>query len=425
MKPVFDYCDADAFCEGVRLADILQQVGSPVYVYSRDMIEQNCQRVLGENTGENFLACYAVKANSNLSILKVIFQKGLGADVVSGGEMTRALHAGCKPEKILFSGVGKQIYEIEQAVELKVKAINVESLQELEDVCQVADRLQTEARVAFRVNPNIDVATHPKIATGLYSTKFGMSEEQVRSVLSERLRSRFVKVVGLSCHLGSQIADIAPYRLAAERLKKLGDVALARGHQIDFIDLGGGMAIAYANEVLPDFSQYTALMADVLSDRPWQLVIEPGRFVVGPAGWLLTTALITKETPEKNFVVLDAAMNDLLRPALYGAYHEVKPLRAFGDDRAKVVVDFVGPVCETGDTLASARLVQPVKKGDQFAIADCGAYGAVMASRYNTRPMVAEVLVEGNRWRVIRPQESLAEILKEELALLTRSEESQ
>lgn len=402
------YQNGHARIDSLGVSELAETYGTPLYVYSGEMIEERLQALTKAFPAPHYQAYYAVKTNSNLSILRKIFQSGLGADVVSLGELERALIAGAQPGKIMFSGVGKRDDEIERAIQLELKSINIESKAEFLRVSEIAKKLGRPARIAFRVNPNIDAETHPKISTGLFSSKFGIVEDDVRDILYKAKNSKHLNVVGLTCHIGSQITSVQPYLDAAKRMKFLMNAAKDIGHRLEFVDMGGGFGIRYLDEILPAFSEFAQSMRDGLEDDAIQIAIEPGRSVVGEAGYLLTKALYKKSTPEKNFLIVDAAMNDLLRPTLYDAYHEI--VSESDASAKKLVFDVVGPICETGDVLGQARLLPYGHESGLYLIKNCGAYAAAMGSQYNSRPRPAEVYVSKGSAKLIRRRESLDEI---------------
>lgn len=395
----------DSFCESVSLTRIAEEYGTPCFVYSGTTIDEQCRSMRDAFHEHPTLLCYAVKANTTRAILTRIFSHGFGADVVSGGELERALRAGAVPAKIVFSGVGKLDWEIELAVEKEIGAFNVESIDELFRIETIAARMEKMPAVLLRVNPNIPVETNPYIATGLYSTKFGIAEADLPTALQALSKCPLLKLRGLSCHLGSQIADLETFRHAVERMTKLCATLQAQHPTIDRVNLGGGLAVRYQREKPPSVREYAQVLMESAKKSGLNLVLEPGRWLVAESGGLLTRVTTVKSTPQKNFAVVDAGMNDLIRPSLYEAYHPVMVVapRA-GDGRT---YDIVGPVCETGDFLALERILPPLQAGDLILVGLCGAYGSVMSSHYNSRPRIAEIWVERSQSRVIRRREPL------------------
>ncbi len=402
---VFHPRETDVLCESVSLTRLAAEYGTPCFVYSGNAIDHQC-RTLREAFHEHpTLLCYAVKANTTRAILTRIFSHGLGADVVSGGELERALRAGAVPAKIVFSGVGKLDWEIELALEKGIGAFNVESIDELRRIDTIARRMEKTPSVLLRVNPNIPVETNPYIATGLYTTKFGIAEADLAGAVQQIANCPSLRLRGLSCHLGSQIADLETFRQAAKRVTELTGALKAHHPEIDRVNLGGGLAVRYHREKPPAVRDYAQVLIEATKQAGLHLVLEPGRWIVAESGGLLTRVTTVKSTPQKNFAVVDAGMNDLIRPSLYEAYHPVMAVapRA-GDART---YDIVGPVCETGDFLALERSLPPLHAGDLLLVGVCGAYGSVMSSHYNSRPRIAEIWVERSQSRVIRLREPL------------------
>lgn len=402
--------------EDVPLEVIAERVKTPLYVYSTATIERH-YRVFAEALGDlPATICYAVKANSNIAVIRTLARLGAGADVVSGGELRAALAAGVPGERIVYSGVGKTADEMAAALRVGVMQINVESEPELEALDAVARATGHRARVAIRINPDVDANTHAKISTGRSENKFGIEWTGAHRVYARAAAMPGVAVIGAAVHIGSQLTDLAPYRTAFQRLRDLVAMLRADGHRIDVLDLGGGLGIPYGSEhaPVPTPAAYAEVIRTTLGDLGCRLVLEPGRMLVGNAGVLLTRVLYVKEGATRTFVVVDAAMNDLIRPAMYGAYHAIVPVAEPPDGAPLRDVDVVGPICETSDTFATDRPLPPVVAGDLLAFRGAGAYGAVMASTYNVRPLVPEVLVSGDRFAVIRPRLSVEEILGRE-----------
>jgi len=408
------YRDRALYCDDAPLADIAAQAGTPCYVYSSGTILRNF-RAYDHSFGDlPHTVCYAVKANSNVALLRLLGGAGAGFDIVSGGELYRVIQAGGDPGKVVFSGVGKTSEEIDQALSAGILAFNCESEPELALIDALAHRRGVKARVALRVNPDVDAVTHAYISTGRLAHKFGVDIAEAEAVYDRARQHPNLLLEGVSCHIGSQLMDPAPLLKAVDRVLALIDRLKAKDFDIRHADLGGGLGVAYKpDEVTPAISQFVADLGARLAGRNLHVMIEPGRSIVGEAGILLTRVLYRKKTGEKEFVVVDAAMNDLIRPALYGAYHEILPVRQTGT--LPMRVDVVGPVCETGDFLARDREMPEVFPGDLLAIRSAGAYGFAQSSNYNARPRAAEVLVENDRWRTIRRRETYADLIRGEL----------
>jgi diaminopimelate decarboxylase len=409
----FHYQAGELRAEDVPLEKIAAQVGTPCYVYSSATLRRH-YRVFDEAfAAAPHLVCYSVKANSNLAVLRVFAREGCGFDIVSGGELYRARRAGADPRRIVFSGIGKTRDEMAYALREGILAFNVESAGELDLLDRVAAEVGRKAPVSFRVNPDVDPKTHPYISTGMNKSKFGID---IRRAVEQYERARSLsnlEVVGVDCHIGSQLTDVSPFRDALARLRGLILDLRARGFDIRYLDFGGGLGITYEDEEPPTPKDYAdALLRDGIEKLGVTLLLEPGRVLVGNAGILLTRVLFLKETDTKKFVIVDGAMNDLIRPSLYGAYQRIDPVRQ--TERPSAVVDVVGPVCESGDFLAKDRELQAVLPGELLAVRSAGAYGFVMASNYNTRPRAAEVLVDGSTYHVVRARETLDDLVRGE-----------
>jgi diaminopimelate decarboxylase len=390
--------------EDVALPRIAEAVGTPTYVYAKATLERHL-RVFDEAfSGHPHLVCYAMKANSSQAILHMFADRGAGADIVSGGELFRALRAGIPAERIVFSGVGKTPAEMAEALRAGILCMNVESEPELFVLAQVARELGLRAPVSLRVNPDIDAETHPYIATGLRESKFGIPIDDASRLATRVAADPHLELVGLDCHIGSQIVSLDPLLGALDSVIALSDELRTRGHSVRHLDLGGGLGIPYDRETPPHPSELGRAVVERMRGRPETIILEPGRVIVGNAGILLTRVLYVKDAPARRFIVLDAAMNDLARPSLYGAHHDIWPVTRPEDDRRELV-DVVGPVCESGDTFAKQRELPPVREGDLVAIMSAGAYGYAMASNYNSRTRACEVLVDGDRWAVVRERE--------------------
>lgn len=401
-------------CEQVRFEDLAQQFGTPLYVYSQNELSTAFARYQQAFSALKPLICYAVKANSNLSILRHFAQLGSGFDTVSGGEIARVLAAGGAADKIIYSGVGKSVAEIEYALTVGIKCFNVESLPELDRINEVAQRLNKVAPISLRINPDVDAKTHPYISTGLKANKFGiaMSDAQRAFVYAHSLPA--LKVIGIDCHIGSQLIDLSPLIEACERLLILVDKLAQQNIVLQHIDLGGGVGIVYHEEQTPDLHFYADELTKLLQQRSLNLIIEPGRSLVGQAGTLLTRVEYVKQGEEKNFVIVDAAMNDLIRPTLYEAYHHIENT-VFR--QPEILVDVVGPICETGDFLAQNRMLA-AEQGDLLLVHGAGAYAASMASNYNSRCRAAEILVNGKEVKLIREREKIDDLFANERTLL-------
>lgn len=405
-------------CEDVPLPRLAEKYGTPVYVYSTETIEKRHHLFDRAFREVPHTICYSVKANSNLSVLRLLARRGCGFDVVSGGELERVLAADRKAvKKVVFSGVGKTRPELGAALKAGILLFNVESESELWALAECAGRLHTTAPIALRVNPDVAAETHPYISTGLHKHKFGVPIGEARALYAKASGARYLKVRGVSVHIGSQITDATPFGEAMLRVADLVRELRRDGHKVDYVDAGGGLGISYEKLLSPEFADqvaaYARALASPLRSLDIHLLLEPGRSIIGPAGVLLTSIIYKKANNGKRFVIVDAAMNDLIRPALYNAYHQIIPVTRRGDDGAKTeTTDIVGPVCETGDFFARDRELPLVEEGDLLAILDAGAYGMVLSSNYNTRPRPAEVLVSGKSTKVIRRRETNADLLR-------------
>ena len=411
----FEYRNGQLHAENVAIADIARAHGTPCYVYSRATLERHWHAFNDAFGAQPHLVCYAVKANSNLAILNLFARLGSGFDIVSGGELQRVLAAGGEAGKVIFSGVGKSRDEIKLALEVGVKCFNVESLPELDRINEVAAAMGQTAAISLRINPDVDAQTHPYISTGLKENKFGIAFVDAMGAYRHAAALPNLRIVGIDCHIGSQLIDLSPLAEALERLLVLVDQLAAEGIVLQHIDIGGGVGIVYNDEAQPDLQAYADTVARLLAGRPQHLVMEPGRSLVGNAGLLLTQVEFVKQGEGKNFVIVDAAMNDLMRPALYQAYHAIEAVEPHSDVPA-VLADVVGPICETGDFLAKDRELA-VLAGDLLAVKSAGAYAASMASNYNTRTRAAEVMVKQGEQRLIRRRETISDLWKDEVGL--------
>ncbi|WMT89175.1 diaminopimelate decarboxylase [Pelagibacterium sp. H642] len=405
----FQYRDGEMFAEDVALAAIADEIGTPFYCYSGATFRRHI-RVMGEAfAGLDMLVAYAMKANSNQAMLAIATQEGIGVDVVSGGELERALQAGIAADKIIFSGVAKTRAEMRAALAAGILCFNLESEPELERLDAVAAEMGVVAPVSVRVNPDVDARTHAKISTGKSENKFGVPYARAEAVYARIAECANLKAVGVDMHIGSQIVDLEPFDNAFALMAELVGRLREAGHDIHHVDVGGGLGIPYRHDAPapPDPLAYAEIVKARVSELGCKLIIEPGRLIAGNAGVLVTGVEYVKQTDKKSFVIVDAAMNDLIRPTLYEAHHDVLPLQEAGADAKTIRADIVGPVCESGDYLALDRQIANVAEGDRLVIMTAGAYGAVMSSTYNTRPLIAEVLVEGNRWHAVRPRQSV------------------
>lgn len=411
----FNYRQHQLFAEDVSIKEIALEFGTPCYVYSRATLERHW-RAFDEAFGSHpHLICYAVKANSNLAILNLLARLGSGFDIVSVGEMRRVLVAGGSPDKIVFSGVGKREDEIQAALAVGIRCFNVEVAGELDRINRLAGEMGVVAPVSFRVNPDVDAKTHPYISTGLKENKFGLDSEGALHEYRRAVQMPNVKVVGIDCHIGSQLTETAPFLAALERVLALVDQLHAEGIHLQHLDLGGGLGIRYRDETPPLPAEYISAILQCLQGREVEIMLEPGRAIVGNAGILVTRVEYLKTTPSKNFAIVDAAMNDLVRPSLYSAWQEIIPVDAHSPAQA-LVWDIVGPVCETGDFLGKNRDLK-IQPGDFLAVRSAGAYGFTMSSNYNSRPRPAEIMVDGGQVYLIRARERLESLWNGEQVL--------
>lgn len=412
----FEYRDDVLCAEDVRLDDIAQQVGTPFYCYSTATLVHHWQ-VLADalaKAGLKATVCYALKANANRAVVQTLARCGAGADVVSEGELRQALTSGVPAEKIVFSGVGKTREELLYAVSKGILQINVESEPELEMLSAVASERGVRARVALRVNPDVDAGTHAKITTGTKENKFGIAWDDAARIYARAATLPGLDVMGLACHIGSQLSDMTPFRNAFRRIHELVLALRAAGHTVTTLDVGGGLGVPYGQEIPPSPMVYAGIIAETLSDLGCRLILEPGRLMVGNAGVLVTQVIRIKDSGHRRFVIVDAAMNDLMRPALYDAHHTIMPVQRPEAGTPQTPADVVGPVCETGDTFARDRILPPVQAGDLLVLCTAGAYGATMSSSYNCRPLIPEVLVKGGEFAVVRSRPSYSKMHENE-----------
>lgn len=406
--------NGELYAEDLPLRDVAERFGTPCYVYSRAAFTQqylSYAQALGSHPG---MICYAIKANSNLAILNMLAKLGAGFDIVSGGELERVLYAGGNPSRIVFSGVGKSVQEMARALDVGIFCFNVESEAELELLAQVAADKGKVANVSLRVNPDVDANTHPYISTGLKENKFGIAIERAPAVYARAAQLPSLAIKGLDCHIGSQLTQLTPFLDALERLLLLIDELAAKGIHISHLDLGGGLGVTYRDETPPPVAEYMAAIKAKLGDRPLALMFEPGRSISANAGVLLTQVMFLKPTEHKNFAVIDAAMNDNIRPSLYQAWQDIRPLQQRG--QAPKTWDLVGPICETGDFLGKGRELA-IEPGDLLAVMSAGAYGFSMSSNYNTRGRAAEVVVDGDQMHLVRARETFEDLIRGEALL--------
>lgn len=405
----FEMRDGELFAEEVRVADLAAAHGTPLYVYSAATIRRHFDAFDSAFSGLDHLTCYSVKANSNVNVLRLMGEQGAGMDIVSGGELHRALTAGIPSGRIVYSGVGKRAEEIRAALEADILMFNVESLAELARINDIAGDMGRKARISFRINPDVDPKTHPYISTGMKKNKFGLDIEKSLEAYQLARDLPAIEPVGIDCHIGSQLTSINPFLEALDKIlafkARLDDMGLGIRH----LDLGGGLGITYNEEEPPHPREFGEALTSRLKDMDLKVILEPGRVIVGNAGILVTQVVYLKETPSKRFVIVDAAMNDLIRPSLYGSYHRIGEVAAH--DRPKAKVDVVGPICESGDFLARDRELPGLEQGEYLAVYSAGAYGFAMSSNYNSRPRAAEILVDGSTARVIRRRESYDDLV--------------
>ena len=409
----FGYIDGVLHAENVPVPEIAKAVGTPFYVYSTATLERHYKVFSGAFADVDAMVCYAMKANSNQAVLKTLAKLGAGIDVVSGGELRRALAAGVPASRIMFSGVGKTVAEMDYALDAGIYCFNIESEPELEVLNLRAVKAGKRAHVSFRINPDVDARTHAKISTGKKENKFGISYERARAVYAHAATLPGIEVTGIDMHIGSQITELQPFEDAFRLLRELVEALRTDGHTISHVDIGGGLCIPYRedNNPLPLPDAYAHIVKNELKSLNCKIVTEPGRLIVGNAGILVTEVIYVKDGGEKTFVIVDGAMNDLIRPTLYEAYHGIRPVVQPTEDAPRIKADIVGPVCETGDYLALDREMAAPEPGDLIAVSSAGAYGAVQAGTYNSRLLVPEVLVKGDKFHVIRPRGTYEELI--------------
>lgn len=405
----FDYRDGELWAEQVRVRDLAERFGTPLYVYSTRTLTRHYRAFDSAMQGLDHLTCFSVKANGNVGLLRLMGRLGAGVDIVSGGELHRALKAGIDPRKIVFSGVGKQEHEIRQALATDILMFNVESAQEMERIGRIAAEMSREARISIRINPDVDPKTHPYISTGLKKNKFGLDILEATGLYLLAKETPFLEPVGIDCHIGSQLTQIGPFAEALGKLLDFVDQLQQSGVTIRYFDLGGGLGITYNDEEPPLPEELGRVIAKSLAGKPLTVILEPGRAIAGNAGILVTRVLYTKRTAVKKFVIVDAAMNDLVRPSFYGAYHRIGEVSP--QARQLEVVDVVGPICESADFLAQDRALPALKPGELVAVFSAGAYGFTMSSQYNSRPRAAEVMVDGDQTALIRRRETYDDLI--------------
>lgn len=409
----FTYVNGELYCEEVPISRIAAEIGTPFYLYSYRTLRNHF--LVFDHAFRNIphIICFAAKANSNIAILRIFIKEGGGVDIVSGGELFRALRAGVDPKKVVYSGVGKRVDEIEFALEQDILMFNVESFQELEVINTCAGKMGKKAGIALRVNPDVDPETHPYISTGLKENKFGIDVASSLKAYRKARRMANLDIIGVSCHIGSQLVKISPFVDALRKLKELIQLLIDEGFCIKYLDFGGGLGITYGDEKPPHPEEYAQAIIETAGDLPVTFIFEPGRVIVGNAGILITRVLYTKEKEGKNFIIVDAGMNDLIRPSLYSAYHAIKPV--LRKRRRHIIADVVGPICESGDYLAKNRKLPRFERDELMAVMSAGAYGFTMSSNYNSRPRIAEVLVSGRNFHIIRERETYEDIVKGEI----------
>ena len=409
----FNYKDNQLYCENVPLSEIAHAVGTPVYVYSHKTLVDHYKKLDKAFYSTDHLICYSVKSNSNLAVISALAREGSGFDIVSGGELFRVIRAGADPRKVVYAGVGKTAREIEYALNNNILFFTVESFPELEEVNAVAKKLNKIAKIAIRVNPDVDPKTHQYTSTGKAENKFGLDIESAFAAYSKALTLKNIKASALHMHIGSQIVDIKPYQEAIQKIIPFIERLKSIGVELEILDIGGGMGIIYKEEKPSSAEEFANLVLPLIKNLRLKILIEPGRFIAGNAGVLLTKVLYIKANALKNFVIVDAGMNDLIRPSLYGAFHEIIPVKN-SSNTGNVVSDVVGPICESGDFFAKDRKMPAVEPEDVLAIRSAGAYGFTMSSQYNSRPKATEVMVKGNQYHIVRKRETYEDLIRGE-----------
>jgi diaminopimelate decarboxylase len=410
----FRYINGELFCEKVKLSGIAKKLGTPLYIYSYKTLTDHYLKLKAAFSKINPLICYSVKANSNLSILKALVNKGAGLDIVSGGELFRAIKVGCPTDKIVYASVGKTDKEIAEAIKRKILFFNIESFSELENINRISKSLNKVTNIAIRINPDVEPGTHKFITTGRLTNKFGIDFKSAYKILLLRKKFSNLTISGLHIHIGSQITESAPYVSAITKMVKFIAQLKRRGISLEYLNIGGGLGIIYDKETPQTAEKFAQKVLPLLESCGLKIIMEPGRFIVGNAGILITKVLYIKSTPQKKFVIVDAAMNDLVRPALYEAHHSIFPLRHRDKSKVKEKVDVVGPICESADFFAKNRYLPSLKENEYLAIMGAGAYGFSMSSNYNSRPRAAEVLIDKNKTILVRKRETNKDLLRNE-----------
>lgn len=405
----FHYQNGELFCEGVKVSSIARKVGTPVYIYSHKTLVDHFRKVKAAFAEIDPVICFAMKANSNLALLKALVHEGAGFDIVSGGELKKAKMVGADMKKVAFASVGKTDEEITEAIKAGILLFNVESKPELVNINRIAGKMKKTVQAALRINPDIEAPTHEKINTGSLKKKFGIDLKTARSIFLDQKAYRWAQINGVHIHIGSQITKAAPFLAAIEKALAFIDELEADGISVSYFDIGGGLGILYKDETPQTALEYAGKVLPLLRGRKFRVLMEPGRFIVGNAGIFITKKLYLKDNGVKKFMIVDAGMNDLVRPSMYGAYHEIIPVRK--SIASKVTADVVGPICESGDTFAHDRKLPNVQDGEYLALLSAGAYGYVMASNYNVRPRAAEVLVKGNKWAIVQERETFRDLV--------------
>ncbi len=408
----FIFRDNELYCESIPVKKIAEEVGTPFYLYSLATIKRHFKAFNESSKVMDSIVCFSVKANSNIAILNVLFKLGWGADIVSGGELFRAIKAGVDTSKVVYSGVGKTAGEIEFALNSDILMFNIESMSELYLINKIAENMGEKARISFRVNPDVDPKTHPYISTGMKKNKFGINIKHALESYEEAKKLNNIEAVGLDCHIGSQLTEVAPFDDAVKIIKDLLLKLNKKGFNIQYVDLGGGLGITYENEMPPHPSTYMNSIKDILEGYKGKVIFEPGRVIIGNSGAFITKVIYNKSTGHKNFIIVDGGMNDLIRPALYEAYHEIIPVIKKTGSRVKA--DVVGPICESADFLGKERTFHSIDEGDFLAVLSAGAYGFSMSSNYNSRPRAAEILVDGDKYYIIRKRETYEDLIEKE-----------
>lgn len=409
----FEYRDGSLFAENLRVSDLANEYGTPLYIYSAATFRRHFEAFDSAFAGLDHLTCYSVKANSNLSVLRLLAEQGAGMDIVSGGELYRAMKAGVSPSKIVYSGVGKRASEIHQALDAGILMFNVESIAELLKINEVAESMGKIAKISFRINPDVDPQTHPYISTGMKKNKFGLDIENSLKAYKMTQDLDNVEPIGMDCHIGSQLTSIDPFLEALEKLLDFYEKLKGLGMSIDYLDLGGGLGIPYDAEEPPHPTEFGQALQNMLTGVPLKVILEPGRVIAGNAGIMVTEVVYTKSNPSKNFLIVDGAMNDLVRPSLYGSFHRIDEVEQQGRETAEY--DVVGPICESGDFLARDRELPRIVEGERIALFSAGAYGFTMASNYNSRPRACELMVDGDKVTVARQRETFEDLIAKEI----------